>query len=177
MSPDTVAYAAGRLLAAPAIGGFMHTALSSAGLPGIHLPRSQKQSRSRQGDAMADFSIRMTNKLRFSSCEAPHKPTTRTYEEHLAVELRGDLLTITELKTCALGRRIYAQRTLDLPGTSTFVILPELPPRIRDGSFFPALGTVAVFDAENGTGRRLRAVGVNFNSGHCRGWIFDAVEL
>ncbi len=125
---------------------------------------------------MADFSIRMTNRLRFSSCEAPHKPTTRAYEERLEVELRGDLLTITELKDCALGKRIYAQRTLDLPGASTFVILPELPSRIRDGSFFPALGTIAVFDTEDGDKRRLRAVGIDDNSGHCRGWIFDAVE-
>lgn len=55
-------------------------------------------------------------------------------------------------------------------------LLPELPPRVRGGSFFPAIGTVAVFETEEGTKRRLRAVGIDFNSGHCRGWIFDAVE-
>lgn len=126
---------------------------------------------------MADFSIRMTNRLRFSSCEAPHLPTTKVHEERLAVELGGDLLTITELRNCALGRRIYAQRTLNLPGVSTFVILPELPSRIRDGSFFSALGTAAVFDIEDGTRRCLRAVGMDLNSGHCRGWIFDAEEM
>lgn len=126
---------------------------------------------------MADFSIRMANRLRFSSCEAPHRPTTKVHEERLAVELSGDLLTITELKNCALGKRIYAQRTLNLPGATTFVILPELPSRIRDGSFFSALGTVAVLDAEDGTGRRLHAVGMDLNSGHCRGWIFDAEEM
>ncbi len=126
---------------------------------------------------MPDFSVRMKNRLRFSSCEAPHKPTTRIYEEPLTVELRGDLLTITQVgKDCGLGMRIYAQRTLDLPGASLFVILPQLPSRIRDGSFFPALGTVAVFDAQHGTWRRLRAVGTDTNSGHCRGWIFEAVE-
>lgn len=125
---------------------------------------------------MADFSIRMTNRLRFSSCEAPHRPTTKAHEERLAVELRGDLLTITELKNCALGKRIYAQRTLNLPQATTFVILPELPSRVRDGSFFSALGTVAVFGADEGI-RRLRAVGIDFNSGNCRGWIFDAVEI
>ena len=178
MSPDTIANAAGRSLAARTVGGFMRTALSNAGSPGIGRPRNQKQSRSRQGEAMSDFSIRMTNKLRFSSCDAPHQPTSEAYEEHLAVELRGDLLTITELgKQCVARNRIYAQRTLDLPGTSTFVVLPELPSQVRDGSFFSALGTVAVFDAEDGTKRRLRAVGIDFNSGHCRGWIFDAVEM
>jgi hypothetical protein len=178
MSPDMTTHATGRLLATRAIGGFIRTALSSAGSPRISLPCDQKQSRSRQDHTMADFSIRMTNKLQFSSCDAPHQPTSEAYEERLAVELRGDLLTITELgKQCVARNRIYAQRTLDLPGTSTFVVLPELPSRVRDGSFFPALGTVAVFDAEDGTKRRLRAVGIDFNSGHCRGWIFDAVEM
>ena len=60
---------------------------------------------------MADFSIRMRNRLQFSSCEAPHQPTTKVHEEVLAVELRGDLLTITGVR---IGSRIYAQRTLDL---------------------------------------------------------------
>lgn len=126
---------------------------------------------------MADFSIRMNNKLQFSSCDAPHQPITKVREEILAVELRGDLLTITAVrKGCDLGSRIYAQRTLDLPGVSTFAILPELPSRVRDGSFFPALGTVAIFVADGGAQRRLRAVGTDTNTGRCHGWVFDAVE-
>lgn len=126
---------------------------------------------------MADFSIRMKNKLQFSSCDAPHQPTTKVQEEILAVELCGDLLTITLVrKGCELGSRIYAQRTLDLPGASKFVILPELPSHIRDGSFFPAYGTVTIFAADGSAQRRLRAVGTDTNTGRCHGWIFDAVE-
>ena len=126
---------------------------------------------------MADFSIRMNNKLQFSSCDAPHQPTTKVHEEILAVELRGDLLTITAVRNgCDPGSRIYAQRTLDLPGISTFAILPELPSHVRDGSFFPAYGTVAILAADDGAQRRLRAVGTDINTGRCHGWIFDAVE-
>jgi hypothetical protein len=126
---------------------------------------------------MADFSIQMNNKLQFSSCAAPHRPTTQVHEELLAVELRGDLLTITAVRSgSGSGSRIYAQRTLDLPAASMFVILPELPSHIRDGSFFPALGTVAILAPESGARRRLRAVGTDTNTGRCHGWIFDAME-
>jgi hypothetical protein len=126
---------------------------------------------------MADFSIRMNNRLRFSSCEAPHIPTSRPHQETLAVELRGDLLTITERRADGgFGSRIYARRTIDLPEASLFTILPELPSHVRDGSFFPALGTVAILAACRGEQRRLRAVGTDKNSGQCHGWIFDAIE-
>ena len=87
---------------------------------------------------MLDFSTRMNNRFQFSSCEAPQRPTTKERNETLAVELREDLLTITQVREDgSLGSRIYAQRTLDLAGVTTFVILPELPSRVRDGSFFP----------------------------------------
>lgn len=126
---------------------------------------------------MLDFSTRMNNRFQFSSCEAPQRPTTKERNETLAVELREDLLTITQVREDgSLGSRIYAQRTLDLAGVTTFVILPELPSRVRDGSFFPALGTAAILAANGGERRRLRAVGTDTNSGRCRGWIFDAVE-
>jgi hypothetical protein len=75
-----------------------------------------------------------------------------------------------------LGSRIYAQRIIDLPEASIFTILPELPSHVRDGSFFPALGTVAILAACGGEQRRLRAVGTDKNSGRCHGWIFDAIE-
>jgi hypothetical protein len=126
---------------------------------------------------MADFSIRMTNKLQFSSCQAPHIPTSKPHHESLAVELRGDRLTITERRADGgFGSRIYAQRTIDLPEASIFAILPELPSHVRDGSFFPALGTVAILAGCCGEQRRLRAVGTDKNSGQCHGWIFDAIE-
>jgi len=126
---------------------------------------------------MADFSIRMNNRLQFSTCEAPHIPTSKPHEEILVVELRGDLLTITECRVDGgLGSRIYARRTIDLPEVSVFTILPELPSHVRDGSFFSALGTVVILAALRGEQRRLRAVGTDKNSGQCHGWIFDAIE-
>ncbi|WP_315838352.1 hypothetical protein [Bradyrhizobium prioriisuperbiae] len=126
---------------------------------------------------MADFSIRMNNILRFSSCEVPHIPTSKPHEEVLIVELRGDRLTITQDRADGgLGSRIYARRTIDLPEASIFTILPELPSHVRDGSFFSALGSVAILAAGCGEQRRLRAVGTDRNSGQCHGWIFDATE-
>jgi hypothetical protein len=134
-------------------------------------------SRSALDYVMDDFSIRMNNKLRFSNCKAPHIPTSKQHEETLAVELCGDLLTITERRANGgLGSRIYAQCIIDLSEASIFTILPELPSHVRDGSFFPALGTVAISAACGGEPRRLRAVGTDRNSGLCHGWIFDAIE-
>jgi hypothetical protein len=142
-----------------------------------YLHQSLKLSRSARDDVMADFCIRMNNTLRFSSCAAPHIPTSKPHEETLIVELRGDRLTITEGRANGgLGSRIYAQRSVDLPGASIFTILPELPSQVRDGSFFSALGTVAILAARCGGPRRLHAVGTDKNSGQCHGWIFDATE-
>jgi hypothetical protein len=170
--------AVGRWLVAGAACSIVGTFPPRAGPPGIGPSRKPSPRWSSQDETMPDFSMRMKNRFQFSSCEAPHTPTTGPHEERLAVELCGDLLTITELdKDCGLGNRIYAQRTLDLPGASTFAVLPQLPSRIRDGSFFPALGTVAVFHAADGAKRRLRAVGTHTNNGYCRGWIFDAEEI
>jgi hypothetical protein len=133
-------------------------------------------SRSARDDGMADFSIRMKNRLQFSHCDAPHIPTSKPYEEILLVDLRGDLLTITERRADGgLGSRIYAQLAIDLPETSIFTILPELPSYVKDGSFFPALGSVAILAARPGEQLRLRAVGTDTNSGQCHGWIFDAI--
>jgi hypothetical protein len=126
---------------------------------------------------MADFSVRMHNQLQFSTCDAPCRPITEKREETLAVALHGDLLTVT---AAGSGRgndsRIYAQRTVSLPGLSTFMILPRLPSRTRDDCFFPALGTVVLLDGGAGGKHRLHAVGIDTNSGRCHGWIFDAVE-
>jgi hypothetical protein len=141
------------------------------------LDQSLSLRRSARDDGMADFSIRMKNRLQFSRCEAPHIATSKPHEETLIVELRGDLLTITERRADGgPGSRIYAQRVIDLPEASIFTILPELPSHVRDGAFFPALGTVAVLATGRGEQRRLRAVGTDKNSGQCHGWIFDAIE-
>jgi hypothetical protein len=126
---------------------------------------------------MADFSIRMKNRFQFSNCEAPHIPTSRPHEETLIVELRCDHLTITQRRADGgFGSRIYAQRAIELPEATIFAILPELPSHVRDGSFFSALGTVAILAGRCGEQRRLRAVGTDKNSGQCHGWIFDAIE-
>ncbi|SHK69556.1 hypothetical protein SAMN05444159_3940 [Bradyrhizobium lablabi] len=151
-----------------------------ANRPSLKAPnpdQSLNPSRSAWDDGMADFSIRMKNRLQFSSCEAPHIPTSKPHRETLIVELRGDLLTITERRADGgLGSRIYAQRAIDLLEASIFTILPELPSHVRDGSFFPALGTVAILATPPDELRRLRAVGTDKNSGQCHGWIFDAIE-
>jgi hypothetical protein len=126
---------------------------------------------------MLGFSVRMINQLQFSNCEAPWQPITEPREELLAVELRDNFLTLTQLHADGTrGSRIYAQRTVDLSSATAFVIVPHLPSWIRDSSFFPALGTVMLFEAADGEKRRLRAVGTDINSGRCRGWIFDARE-
>jgi hypothetical protein len=149
------------------------TAVQCSGQP----RQSLNSSQSAGDDGMVDFSIRMKNRLRFSTCDAPHIPTSKTHEETLLVELRGDLLTITALGADGSpGSGIYAQRAIDLPEASIFTILPELPSHVRDGSFFSALGTVAIFQPRPGKQRRLRAVGTDKNSGQCHGWIFDAIE-
>lgn len=138
---------------------------------------SPELSRPAPDDAMQDFSIRMNNRLRFSNCKAPHIPTSKQHDETLAVELRGDLLTITARRADGgLGSRIYAQRIIDAPEAAIFTILPELPSHVRDGSFFSALGTVAILASGDSEQRRLRAVGTDRNSGQCHGWIFDAIE-
>lgn len=146
-------------------------------LPASPCNLSQFQQPISRGNGMVDFSIRMKNKLRFSTCDAPHVPTSKTHEEIILVELRGDLLMITALGADGSpGSRVYAQRTIDLPQTSLFMILPELPSHVRDGAFFPALGTVAILQPLPGQQRQLRAVGTDNNSGQCHGWIFDAIE-
>ena len=126
---------------------------------------------------MLGFSVRMINRLQFSNCDAPWQPITEPRHEVLAVELRADFLTLTQLRADGtFGSRIYAQRTVDLSVAMVFAIVPQLPSRIRDHSFFPALGTIVLFEAVDGERRRLRAVGTDLNSGRCRGWIFDAQE-
>jgi len=147
------------------------------GCRGLRMAARNHLHQSVQDDRMTVFSVRMRNRLQFSNCDAPHIPTSQVHEELLIVALKGDTLTITELRHGRLpGSRIYAQRTVDLPGASTFMILPRLPSGVEDGSFFSALGTAVVFQAAAGAGRQLRAVGTDVNTGQCHGWIFDARE-
>jgi hypothetical protein len=126
---------------------------------------------------MADFLVHMSNRFQFSKCERPHKPITAPRAEIIQVELRGDLLTITaEPPNAHRARRIYAQKTLELPDATTFVILAQLPRSLVDAAFFPAMGTIVLFAPTASQARRLRAAGFDTNSRRCHGWIFDAHE-
>src|SRR5882672_5788062 len=119
---------------------------------------------------MLDFSVRMRNRVQFSDCQAPWRPITGSREDTLAVTLCGDLLTLTAVRPDGiLGSRIYAQRTIELTAATAFMILPQLPSRIRDELHFPAQGTVVLFGPDPGEKRRLRAVGLDTNSRRCRG--------
>lgn len=128
-------------------------------------------------DLTQEFSIRMINQLQFWDGEAPWQPIANARREVLLVEYRDDHLTITELRgDGGTGSRMYAQRSVSMPNATTFVILPELPSRFRDDSFFPAMGTAVLVTPPGGAPRRLYAAGSDTNSGRCRGWLFDAVE-
>ena len=126
---------------------------------------------------IGDFSIFMTNELRFSMCTAPNVPTSEPVTERLLVELSGNLLTIAEApEGSRLGNTLYGQRTLDLPdGSSAFMFLLSLPSGATGGRFFPAIGTVVVANGHGG--HTLRAAGTDTNTGSCKGWIFDAREI
>ena len=125
---------------------------------------------------MSDFLTRMNNQFRFSRCDSPHLPITEIREEVVTVEARQNMLTITAPETSLGSPRIYGRLTLELASSSIFMILPRLPPNVVDNSFFPAMGSILVFEPDETGLRRMRATGMDSNSGQCRGWIFDAVE-
>jgi hypothetical protein len=119
----------------------------------------------------------MSNRFRFSRCESPHLPITEVWEEEITVELRQNILTITANETRLLrSPRIYSLLTLEAAGMSIFMIMPTLPLKLTDTSFFPAQGSVVLFAPDGNGVRRLQASGMDKNSGQCRGWIFDASE-
>jgi hypothetical protein len=66
--------------------------------------------------------------------------------------------------------------TLELEGSQVFTILSHLPVHLADDAFFPAVGSLVLFASDSGGVRRLRATGMDRNSGQCRGWMFDAIE-
>jgi len=125
---------------------------------------------------MSDFLTRMSNQFRFSRCDCPHLPITEIREEVVTVESRQNVLTITAPETSLGSPRIYGRLTVELPGSSIFMILPRLPANVIDNSFFPAMGSILIFEPDETGLRRMRATGMDSNSGQCRGWIFDAVE-
>ena len=125
-----------------------------------------------------DFTSRMLNSWRFSHCNDPCSPITSPRKEVIDVDLHGDLLTVSSpMHVTGRQRRLYASRAIDADTFAVFVVLAELPPLVADAMFFPAAGTMVVFFPTDPGQRRVRAVGTDLNSGACRGWIFDAVEL
>jgi hypothetical protein len=132
------------------------------------------------------FSIHMLNDVRLSECKAPSRPTAKGRLELVRVELRGDLLTIADIKgqdrtnddvtAEVVGARLYALRTIAMENFTVFMLLTELPPGIIDPKFFPAEGSVLMrVNAHKGQ-RLLKACGRDRSSGQCVGFILDAVE-
>ena len=130
------------------------------------------------------FSIHMLNDLRLSDSRRPSVPTAEGCLELLRVELRGDLLTIADVKgQCrkdadrpveAVGARLYALKTITMQGATVFMFLSEPPAGVSDDKFFAAKGSAVLYD--NSEPRVLRACGIDRSNGQCLSWIFDAVE-
>jgi hypothetical protein len=132
------------------------------------------------------FSIQMLNDVKFSHSGRPSVPTAKGRLELLRVELHDDLLTIANINgerrreddTLVewVGARLYAQRTIAMRGATVFMFLPEPPPGTNDDKFFPADGSVVLYEDEQYGPRVLKACGVDRNSGQSLSWIFHAVE-
>lgn len=119
----------------------------------------------------------MKNNVRFSRCERPSEAITPIVNEVIIVQREDNIVTITgsfERKSREL--RIYAVLCMETEGVVIFTILNKLPDHIADKAFFPAAGTLVMFAADPVGARRLRATGMDHNSGQCRGWIFEARE-
>jgi hypothetical protein len=81
-----------------------------------------------------------------SHCDAPGKPTAEAQSERSKVELKGEMLTITEANNFPiLGNVIYAQKTIDLNDSTTVDMLSELASGFHEPKFFSATGTVLVY--------------------------------
>ena len=119
----------------------------------------------------------MKNTVRFSRCDRPSEPITPTVNELIIVQREDNILSITgQLERKSRELRIYSVLSMEADGMMIFTILDRLPERIEDEAFFPAAGTLVMFAADPAGARRLRATGMDHNSGQCRGWIFEAVE-
>jgi hypothetical protein len=156
---------------------------------GLTLEKLADAARAGSAWAAADppaFSIQMLNDVRLSECISPSRPTAQGRLEVIRVELRGDLLTIADIKGQArteddmpsevVGARLYALRAIAMEDMTIFMLLTQLPPGVTDPKFFPADGCVALsVDAHKGQ-RVLKACGRDRSSGQCVGFILDAIE-
>jgi hypothetical protein len=140
----------------------------------------------RKAGDRSEFSIQMLNDVKLSDCRRPSVPTARGRLELLRVELRGDLLTIADVKgQCrngrgspveSLGARLYALKTVTMQGAAVFMFLSEPPASVADDKFFAAKGTAVLYDNAHSGPRVLKACGIDRNNGQCLSWIFHAVE-
>ncbi len=132
------------------------------------------------------FSIRMLNDVKCSDSRRPGTATARGRLDLVRVELRGDLLTIADIRGQRrsdddvpielIGARLYALRTMSMDGIVVFMLLTELPPGMQDANFFPAEGCVLMYVNTHKGQRLLKACGRERSSGQCVGFILDAVE-
>ena len=132
------------------------------------------------------FSIRMRNDVKLSSSDRPSVATAVGRVELVRVELQDDLLTIADIRgerrtgndkaVECVGARLYARKTISIPGVTTFMFLARPPVGVADDKFFAAEGTVALFENAPKGPRMLKACGIDRSNGQCISWIFDAIE-
>jgi hypothetical protein len=140
----------------------------------------------RQPADQPTFSIQMLNDVRLSECSSPSIATAQGRLELVRVELRGDLLTIADIKgqvrtgeslpAEVVGARLYALRTIAMEHITIFMFLTQLPPGMTDPKFFPAEGCALMYVNAHKGQRLLKACGREKSSGQCVGFILDAIE-
>jgi hypothetical protein len=133
------------------------------------------------------FSIRMVNDVKSSDYRRPSVPTAKGRLELLRVVLRGDVLTVAEIKgqrrkeirdkAGLFGARLYALKTISMEGATVFMFLSELPAGVADDKFLPAEGSAALYDNELCGPRVLKACGIHQSKGKYLSWIFNATEI
>jgi hypothetical protein len=132
------------------------------------------------------FSVRMLNEVTLTHRDHPSVPTAKGRLELVHVKLRNDLLTISNIEVLAdrgcgqavesAGVQFYAMKTVAMNGATAFMFLKELPLGVSDDKFFPAEGTVVLYEDARKGRRALRACGIDGNGGQSVGWIFHAME-
>jgi hypothetical protein len=134
----------------------------------------------------SSFSMQMLNDVKLSDFRRPSVPTAKGCIELLRVELHNDLLTIADIKgqrrngtggpVESHGARLYALKTVRMPGATAFMFLSKPPAGVTDEKFCAARGTAILYDNAQCGPRVLKASGVDQGNGQRCGWIFDAVE-
>ena len=132
------------------------------------------------------FSIRMINDVMVTLRDRPSVPVAKGRLELVRVEQQGDLLTIVDIRgrrhrgshkaVESGGARLYAVKTFEMNGATTYMFLSEPPAGISDDIFSSAEGTVVLYDNAPKGPRVLKACGTDRNGDRATGWIFHAIE-